>query len=70
MRVRMDTMAEEIEVLRVMMAHVADKVEYKTKEESELFQIRSMMENRWKQAVAQNKSVKASELAIKVSPHL
>jgi hypothetical protein len=63
-------MAEEIEVLRVMMAHVEDKVEYKTKEESELVKIRSTMENRWRLAMAQNKPVKASELAIKVSQKL
>ncbi len=66
MRVRIDTMAEEIEVLKVMSAHVADKVEYKNKEETELIQIRSVIENKKRQALAQNKHVKASELAIKV----
>jgi hypothetical protein len=46
---------------------VEDKIEYKAKEEAELLKIRSTIENRWRLAMAQNKSVKASELAIKVS---
>jgi hypothetical protein len=64
---RINTLLEEIEVIKAMHAHVADQIDFKTHEQERLTEIRRGLESKRLLAISQSKPIKAQEIAIKVN---